>query len=69
MNGLDLDVRESNVCSIKDLAWVSVEEVLKLEHRRETHGVASQRSDELSVTSIDGLQCFSLMLRASPDKA
>lgn len=45
LNGFDRNIHKCNVRSIEHLAWISVEEVLKLKDWRVAHGVACQGLD------------------------
>jgi hypothetical protein len=55
MDRIQRYVEECNMCAIKHLAWIPVEEVLELEDWSIAHWVPRQGFDELSVTAVDGL--------------
>lgn len=62
------NVTKRDVGPIKSLPRISIEEILQLKDRRESHRIARQGFDKLRMATINCLQRFSLMLSSCPDE-
>ena len=66
--GVDEDVGEGDVCSVKGLTKVAVpvEEIFEVENGGVAHRVASEGFDEFGVAAVDRLEGLTLMLDGRP---